>query len=239
MSDYKFTNIQKGGALTHDQLAYWQLQETKRANNETARSNKARETETNRANLAHEAETKRHNIMSEILTSRQIAETTRHNFTSEIIALNQQNEVQRANRANEALKLAQVNLGYSQVGLGYAQLHETQRSNITRETQNLMSLNETIRSNMARENNTRFLNIASTTETHRANIASEALKAEANRVSLINAQTSIQNMLENRRSNLAQEYNTKRGQNLNFASNLLSSLARLATSNKSTTTNRR
>lgn len=44
--------------MTANQLSYWQLQETRRAN-------LAKESETNRANVAKEQETNRHNVVSE------------------------------------------------------------------------------------------------------------------------------------------------------------------------------
>lgn len=60
--------------MTTNQIAYWNLQETNRANLakefENNRSNVARETETNRSNLVNEAETRRHNTEGEKLTKR-------------------------------------------------------------------------------------------------------------------------------------------------------------------------
>lgn len=66
--------------MTANQIAYWNLQETKRSNqvkegisqgtlDETKRSNVARETETNRSNVARETETARSNKAKEALTA--------------------------------------------------------------------------------------------------------------------------------------------------------------------------
>lgn len=49
--------------MTTNQIAYW-------ANQETARSNLARETETNRSNIAKETETHRSNVVNETETHR-------------------------------------------------------------------------------------------------------------------------------------------------------------------------
>lgn len=67
--------------MTANQIAYWNLKETERANRakefENQRSNIARETETNRSNRAQEAETHRSNTTRE-------AETERSNRTKEV-----------------------------------------------------------------------------------------------------------------------------------------------------------
>lgn len=69
--------------MTSNQIAYWNLQETKR-------SNAARETETARSNRAREGETSRHNVVQEgIDRSRvgvergKLAETQLHNRKTE------------------------------------------------------------------------------------------------------------------------------------------------------------
>lgn len=95
-----------------------------------------------------------------------LAETIRHNGIFEA-------ETQRHNRAAEALESARVAeqryatdtsraIASEQIGLGYSQLRETQRSNQEREAQQRSSLQEQIRTNQARE-----------AETHRANVISE------------------------------------------------------------------
>lgn len=86
--------------MTQNQIAYWNLQEAKRANQEkereARRSNLAKEQESVRSNLAKEAETERSNRRSEeisakkahqdyVLGSVKNAETERHNKASEVL----------------------------------------------------------------------------------------------------------------------------------------------------------
>lgn len=70
--------------MTANQIAYWNNQETIRANQarekETHRANVAKEAETNRSNVAQETETNRSNLARE-------GETHRHNQWDEGIRL--------------------------------------------------------------------------------------------------------------------------------------------------------
>lgn len=70
--------------MTANQIAYWNNQETIRANMakeaETNRANRARETEENRSNLAREQETHRSNVANE-------TESHRHNKWDEGLGL--------------------------------------------------------------------------------------------------------------------------------------------------------
>lgn len=116
--------------MTHNQINYWTLRETQRANRskelETNRHNLATEdqsrqelVEASRSNRAREAETVRHNVASE-------SETYRHNAATEAQEANDLLERSRSNRAQESLK----------------------------RTENLIkqqSVNESVRSNMANE----------------------------------------------------------------------------------------
>lgn len=95
------SNVSKGGIfMTQNQIAYWNLQEAKRANlekeRELRRSNVAKERENVRSNLAKEAETRRANISSErnardrnvneyTLGTVRNQETERHNRASEVL----------------------------------------------------------------------------------------------------------------------------------------------------------
>lgn len=92
--------------MTQNQIAYWNLQETKR-------SNVTKERETNRHNVATEKENERHNTVSEgevgrhnVATER---ETTRHNKETENFNISQLQESQRHNVASENLGLMQLN----------------------------------------------------------------------------------------------------------------------------------
>lgn len=125
--------------MTYNQIAYWNLQETKRSNlareAETARSNRAQEAEAIRANMAREWETNRSNLARESETARADrayeTETKRHNQVSEALGWKQHEENVRANLARE---------------------EENRRSNIAREQ-------ETRRSNLANEQIRREANV--------------------------------------------------------------------------------
>lgn len=108
--------------MTQNQIAYWNLQETKR-------SNATREQETNRHNVATERENERHNTVSEgeigrhnVVTER---ETTRHNRETENFNISQLQESQRHNVATE--------------NLGHLQLNESVRHNTVSEQQNAVA----------------------------------------------------------------------------------------------------
>lgn len=86
--------------MTQNQIAYWNLQEAKRANRakelESVRSNLAKEQEAQRSNLAKEAETNRANLASESVSRAKVrvdnmlgtvrnVETERHNKATEAL----------------------------------------------------------------------------------------------------------------------------------------------------------
>lgn len=106
--------------MTHNQIAYFQLEETRRAN-------RANETETARHNTSTESETRRHNQVGE-------GETVRHNLEQEKISLGSLEETKRANAANEALKSSEIDIRKST-------LAETERHN--KEDERLTSLKNT------------------------------------------------------------------------------------------------
>lgn len=101
--------------MTHNQIEYWKLQETKR-------NNLATEQETRRHNVVGEGETNRSNIAKEVISAGTLAENTRHNRASESETYRHnaaaENETTRSNRAREA---------------------ETWRSNLAREIENFRS----------------------------------------------------------------------------------------------------
>lgn len=107
--------------MTTNQLAYWKLQEDKRANlakeQELNRSNVARENETKRSNLVGESERERSNRRNEEIASAgnvlnyaankmRNDEQVRHNTETEKQAAGELRERKRSNRANE--KIAQM-----------------------------------------------------------------------------------------------------------------------------------
>lgn len=130
----------KGGSkVTYNQIAYWNLQETKRSNlareAETIRSNRVQEAEAIRSNMAREWETNRSNLARENETARANRayekETKRHNEVSEALGWKQHEENVRANLARE---------------------QENYRSNVAREQENR-------RSNLANEQIRREANV--------------------------------------------------------------------------------
>lgn len=98
-----------GDCMTNNQIAYWQLLETQRAN-------RTREQETNRSNVAQEG-----------LRRQEIAETGRHNYATEQLSLQDLTEKARSNRANESIK-AQSN------AIESGKLSETHRTNVANES---------------------------------------------------------------------------------------------------------
>lgn len=86
--------------MTQNQIAYWNLQEARRANlekeRELRRSNVAKEAETIRSNLAKEAETHRANVSSE-------RNTKQRNVNEYTLGTVRNQETERHNRATEVL----------------------------------------------------------------------------------------------------------------------------------------
>lgn len=116
--------------MTHNQIEYWNLQETKR-------HNIAGESETNRHNVVGENESSRHNQATEAIDIGKLNETVRHNTVTE-------GETERHNRETE--------------NIGYGQLNESIRHNTVTESIQSMDaqtrvnqLDETIRHNQAVE----------------------------------------------------------------------------------------
>lgn len=213
--------------MTHDQILYWQYKESVRSNKARENLTAEQNVETKRSNIARETETKRHNIATEILSSRQIAEAQRHNMATEIATINSLNEQSRHNRAIEAVQRAQVSVAQSQIGLGYAQLAETARHNISNETYNMHSLAEVTRHNMANETMSQYNIVQTLQETNRANLVSEAIRWDSNRISRMNIQQSAHALAETTRHNRATEVNTLRGQTIDLFTSLYSSTTRL------------
>lgn len=119
--------------MTKNQIDYWNLQETKRANTETARHNQAYETETNRHNVATEgidmgklSETSRHNQATEGIDMGKLNESIRHNQVNEGIDLGKLNESIRHNQATESQAMRDLTARY-------AELQEMTRHNIAYE----------------------------------------------------------------------------------------------------------
>lgn len=113
--------------MTKNQIAFLELQETKRAN-------QAREVETHRANVAQEQLTSLRDTGTLVLRDRELAETVRSNYAREGLQSRTIAETERSNKAREA---------------------ETYRSNVARETEtyrsNVARERENYRHNVATE----------------------------------------------------------------------------------------
>lgn len=116
--------------MTHNQIEYWKLEESKR-------SNLANEAENKRHNVASEGETYRHNYATE-------GETGRHNRTTELIDMSKYYETVRSNQANEALTSDRNAIERGKLG-------ETVRSNEANEAIRQGNLDETVRHNKVSE----------------------------------------------------------------------------------------
>lgn len=119
--------------MTANQIAFYQAQETRRAN------------------LAKEGieqgklgESTRHNLQQENIGYATVGESRRHNQASEGIDF-----YKASNLAN--LQLAQTNKTNSEVGVAAGQLAESQRSAMEREKQQQAALDETKRHNVVSE----------------------------------------------------------------------------------------
>lgn len=112
--------------------------------------------ETIRHNLAVEKETNRHNVVDEDIGFKNLEETVRHD------------------KATEGIQRQQVQLGYANLAYNYANLAETRRSNLERESQGRRSL---------------MIQAGGLTETIRSHKMNEALAAFSNTTARMNAET--------------------------------------------------
>lgn len=156
--------------MTANQIAYWNLQETKRTNRAREVLQADQQAETHRSNVSNEEikrtsnainqqnvdETKRANVARETETARsnraQEYETHRSNIAREL-------ETQRSNLANEALK-SQTN-------------QETERSNRANEQIKSQSNRETVRHNVQTEH----IDMFKAAEAQRHNYATEQVES--------------------------------------------------------------
>lgn len=172
--------------MTSNQIAYWNLQETERANraqeHETNRANLARETEQNRTNLANEAIRQRANEIQEAQNMRMysvslstLAEQQRSNVAKEAVQ-NREADIKakeadthsRQASVQEALVPIQARQADASIMQGSAalmnaatnadQLQETKRANLASEFLRYQQQDEVHRSNIAQENIARFQN---------------------------------------------------------------------------------
>lgn len=153
--------------MTKNQLQYW-------ANQETARSNQAREAETRRYNTQYLAELYRHNKATEDLGLTEADIKRMSTLLQNELGTGNLQELVRSNLANERLR-------QNSTALGYAQLGETIRSNRANENNNLLALNETNRHNQILEHTSKM-----DANTRRFSQENEAKRTEQNQESIDN-----------------------------------------------------
>lgn len=163
--------------MTQNQIAYWNLQESKR-------HNLVGEDETNRHNVVTEGETQRHNVMTENISIADLQEkgrhnrateyeTNRHNLQTEEVARGELSEKVRHNLETEAQ--GRENLSIQLGNLNELSRHnkagerETYRHNLATESYSLANLSESQRHSLEEERRKR----AELLETGRHNKASE------------------------------------------------------------------
>lgn len=240
--------------MTRNELAYWELQETKRSNRareiETNRANVAMETENNRSNLARERETNRSNqareIQNRIDSNRnyRIQEATLDQrkyefYMNNQLAQRQQREVERANKANEDIKRDQNTVQILQYG-------EQRRTNIANENIKRDQLQVTIGQNRVSNVQNAF-NLQTqrynAEQTAAINKEKNRLQQQSNSYTLAKLQqdreVQLRNWRETNRHNLATEDLTRSKYRYEFVSNVvksgfnsITSVAKLATSRR-------
>lgn len=186
--------------MTRNQIEFWNLSETRRANQarerETSRHNTASLAEQVRSNKENERERNRANLINEAHNRATLAESIRASQAKEQLESRKLAESERANRASER-ELSRSNL---------AKETETKRSNLAREIEtvrsNVARETETNRANVAKETETNRANIARETETHRSNYMNEVINSERND---INREHFERMDTETNRANLARE----------------------------------
>lgn len=204
--------------MTRNQLEFFAQQETKR-------SNYAREGETQRHNVVTERETNRHNLETERFSRDSLTK----NLEMQRI---QNNEISRSNKAREyetnRSNVANERIRQQSNAISSGNLRETSIHNRAMESNNLLSLTnqgksllETERANRQRED----LQSVSLGETKRANLMNEAIKRENIQRDIALKQASL---TEQQRHNRASEELTLTGAKLNVVNALIGSLGRIA-----------
>lgn len=134
--------------MTSNQIRYWELQETKRAN-------RARERETRRTNKANETLTREYQQGTLDIRGQELEETIRRNLAGESISLQTLGENKRHNIAYESESarhnLASERLSAKQLSLEQDKLSETIRSHRASESISWGNLAEARRHNRAQE----------------------------------------------------------------------------------------
>lgn len=180
--------------MTRNQIEFWRLNETVRANKaveahnravleynyqvleENKRANLAREAELHRSNVANEVHNERVRVDNFYFNSRQMAEQKRRNQESELMARRQLAELSKHNRASETAQFSQLKLQAMSLSNAARNTIEAERSNRANEQLNSLRIAETTRSNMRNEQT----NLMHLNEQIRSNQASEAIRRQSN-----------------------------------------------------------
>lgn len=207
--------------MTRNQIAYWELQESKRSNRakerETNRSNVAREIETNRSNLAQEKQNRINSNRNYLMNVLNLQELHRNNVAVSDLRSAELKEQSRRNRVSEAQNQSNLSLQAYEANTRRIAQKEIQRANMSREYQNKLdyyqdvkqsdrsyllsrrTVDETNRSNLAREQ-VQFQSLA---EQQRSNLANENIRQYSNFTQRMSVQEQV-------RHNQAQERETAR-----------------------------
>lgn len=207
--------------MTRNQIAYWELHETNRANKaretETNRNNVAVETETNRANLERERmnrvqsnrnyevalrslfEQRRATKVKEDQSQQQINETIRHDRQTESVAKQQADVSVRNVTVQEKAQAETRRANMQQEALNQRKQDEVERLNKTAQRLDAYRLNEVQRNN--KFNN--LMQFKTISETERSNRSNESIKR-------INNNINMRKLSEEVRHNKALEFETAR-----------------------------
>lgn len=230
--------------MTRNQIEYLKHKETQRSNLRQEELTAARDATARELGFSTLAETQRHNIAGEEHNVHVLGEQQRHNIATEQHNVAILGETQRHNLAQE--EVAQ------------GSLDESRRSNLEREQierdKVQVSLGQLALSRLGYEENVRS-NLARESETHRANVASEALRqsqidlgysqlaetskyhaqsislgygqlAETRRTNSAREAISLGELQERQRANVANEALIKARDKMNFEETVRSNLAR-------------
>lgn len=240
--------------MTKNELAYWDLQESKRSNlareTETNRNNVAVENETKRANLAREKETNRSNQVREIqnrldsersfrLQTATLDQRKYEFYVNSQLANRQQVEIERSHRESEAVQRQQALTQSS------AQ-QESRRTNLANEQIKRDQLEVTIGQNRV-SNSQRAYDLATqrySAVTNASNVAERnAIQWQSNSISLRrlnqDRQLQLQSLAEQNRHNLVNEEQNRAKMRYDFMSRVVQAGLRTVTSLAKLTASRR
>lgn len=189
------TNLTGGDKITRNQIEYYKLLETRRANQAQERLTQIRDFNANRLGLATLDETSRSHRASEAIST----EANRlQSIDVQTRQLSQQ-ETARSNLAREQLTREQ-NI-------------EARRSNLAREALTAQANAETYRSNRASErirSEQNLLTKQANEEARRSNLSRESIQRQQTQISAYQAETGRLSLAETQRSNLVREAETER-----------------------------